>query len=78
LAAQTHFLEAAAPPAPAAQSLGLASGVDAQLSACSFGDTFSSNPQRISLAFTYHAPKKLRFHHYVALKNLRGSWPFSL
>jgi hypothetical protein len=43
LTAQTHFLAIVAPLAPAAQSLGVASGVDVFLSACSFGSTLSSN-----------------------------------
>jgi hypothetical protein len=40
--AQAHVLALVAPPAPAAKSLGVASGVDAPLSACSFGDTLFS------------------------------------
>jgi hypothetical protein len=47
--AQAHVLAVVAPPAPAAQGLGGASGVDAPLSASLFGDTLFSNPQRLSL-----------------------------
>jgi hypothetical protein len=47
--AQAHVLAVVEPPAPAAQSLGGASGVDAPLSTSLFGDTLSSNPQRLPL-----------------------------
>jgi hypothetical protein len=54
---QTYVLAVVAPPAPAAQNLGVASGIDATLSTCSFGGTFSLNPQRLSLTFTNHTSK---------------------
>jgi hypothetical protein len=55
--AQTQILAIFALSAHATQGLGLASGVDAPLSASSFGDTFSSNKQRVPVAFTYYTSK---------------------
>jgi hypothetical protein len=55
--AQAHVLAVVVPPAPGEQSLGVASGADAPQSAYSFGETFSSSPQRFSIAITYFTSK---------------------
>jgi len=39
------------------KALGVASGVYAPLSTCSFGDTFALSSQRLSLPITYHKSK---------------------
>jgi len=56
-AAHAHVLAVVAPPAPAPQSLRVASGVDVPLSSCSFGDTLFLSQQRFSLPITYHTSK---------------------
>jgi hypothetical protein len=54
--AQAHVLAVVAPPAPAAKSHDVASGVDAPLSACSLGG-LSLYLRRMLLAFTCHTTK---------------------
>ena len=60
------------------KTLGVASGVGALLSTCSFGGTFSSSPQRLSLPITYHTSKMARLRDDAALKNARASRPILL
>jgi hypothetical protein len=64
-AKQTHDLAVVAPPVPATQSLGVVTGVDALLLACSFGDAFFSNPQKFPLAFAYHPTKNGKLPRHV-------------
>jgi hypothetical protein len=52
-----HVLAVVTPPAPAAQSLGVASGVNAPLSTFSFDDMLSSCPPRLQIAIIYHKTK---------------------